>query len=528
MHNLLTDPLITVQSRLAGREQLSLPEVLGSCLREEVASFPALRPHQAPFWHCFLVQLSALALHRADEQKLPEDGDHWTSLLRAMTPDDPDDAAWQLVVEDGSRPAFLQSPEPDGIRYTGAAETADEVDMLIGQKNHDLKEEGLNQDRPEDWIFALVARQTGDGFNGAGNYGIARMNGGSSSRFLMDLAPQTGSTDVPRPGTRLRHDIQLLLETREQQLRENQFLEYPSQGGLALLWCVPWPLEDTSGLALSQLDIWFIEICRRIRLRLHGKGIRAETGTSRKPRVDAGQYNGAVGDPWAPVHKVDSKTLTLGEGQLSYRRLSELLFSGNWQLPISLRGPKAEGEEHQWMLIVQALGRGNSKTYGYHERVIPLPETARKFSLSEEELLRVLAQDLISRIDTLDKHLRHAIAIVANDGRDEPPGKESYGHARPWSQRLNDLADRDFFEALWALLDARLNGKEGDLERAQQQYLQPLIQTAQEFLIQAAQSASASNFRHRARSRGERRFRNGIYHDFLWFYERKEVGDAVA
>lgn len=528
MHNLLTDPLITVQTETTGRQQLSLPGVLAACLRDEVTSFPALRPHQAPFWHCFLVQLGALALHRSSIHSLPEDADTWSELLRTLTPDDTDDAPWQLVVENGNRPAFLQPPEPEGIRYTGEAKTADELDLLIGQKNHDLKEEGLRQDRPEDWIFALVTKQTGDGFNGAGNYGIARMNGGSSSRFLMGLAPLNDPTDVPRPGARLRHDIQLLLETREQQLRENQDLNYPSTGGLALLWCVPWPLDEAQGLPLQHLDIWFIEVCRRIRLREGAGALRAETGTSKKPRVDAGKYNGAVGDPWAPVRVPEIKTMTLGEGDLNYERLSDLLFSGNWRLPFSLRGPKPKDGNDQWMLIVQAIGRGNSKTYGYHERMILLPETARRFTPSEQEILRLLSQQLISDIRELHRILRHAIAIAANDGRDDKPGKEDYGRARPWSLRLDALADREFFEALWALLHARLSGEEDGVEQARHDYLRHLIQAADGFLDQAALSTSASNFRHRALTRARRRFHGGIRNNFEWFHETEEVSNAVA
>ena len=68
-------------------------------------------------------------------------------------------------------------------------ETPDALDLLITSRNHDLKQAVARRADPEEWIFALVSLQTGEGFGGAANYGIARMNGGSSSRAMMALAP---------------------------------------------------------------------------------------------------------------------------------------------------------------------------------------------------------------------------------------------------------------------------------------------------------------------------------------------------
>jgi putative thioredoxin len=66
--NLLTELLIQTD-----RGMLSLPGLLAAMARGEVAAFPALRPHQRPAWHMFLVQLAVLALSDAGATELPED-----------------------------------------------------------------------------------------------------------------------------------------------------------------------------------------------------------------------------------------------------------------------------------------------------------------------------------------------------------------------------------------------------------------------------------------------------------------------
>ena len=62
--------------------------------------------------------------------------------------------------------------------------------MLVTSKNHDLKSAVAVQAGVDDWIFALITLQTMEGFGGAGNYGISRMNGGLGSRPAFSLVPK--------------------------------------------------------------------------------------------------------------------------------------------------------------------------------------------------------------------------------------------------------------------------------------------------------------------------------------------------
>ena len=91
----------------------------------------------------------------------------------------------------------------------------------------------------------------------------------------------------------------------------------------------------------DQLDIWFIEICRRVRLCEKDGIIVAVKGTS-KPPGSTPKPSTALGDPYAPVHKTENKSLTLGEGDFDYRRLTDLLFSGDWDLPLLARPAQFE------------------------------------------------------------------------------------------------------------------------------------------------------------------------------------------
>ena len=110
MFNLLSEPLIRIDAGSAYPEVASLIHIYSALMRNEVESFPALRPHQRHPWHAFLVQLGAMAMHRAGVTEPPEDAAAWIRLLRGLTPDWPDDEPWSLVDDDITKPAFMQPP----------------------------------------------------------------------------------------------------------------------------------------------------------------------------------------------------------------------------------------------------------------------------------------------------------------------------------------------------------------------------------------------------------------------------------
>lgn len=160
--NLLSDPILTADP--VG--SVSLPGLFAALARDEVRAFPRLRAHQRAAWHMFRVQLSALALDRAGLSEPPTEEGIWRDLLLALTEEEA--GPWSLVVKDRTRPAFLQPPDPGGLKWEPVA-TPDALDLLITSKNHDLKSAVAAKAGPEDWIHSLISLQTSEGYGGRGN-----------------------------------------------------------------------------------------------------------------------------------------------------------------------------------------------------------------------------------------------------------------------------------------------------------------------------------------------------------------------
>lgn len=166
--NLLTEPVFRVETGESSRVTASLPEVYAALRRDDVVAFPGLRPHQRHALHAFLVQLGAMALHKAGVGEPPADAPQWEKLIRGLTADFPDDEPWRLVVDDITKPAFMQPPassEDKRNEYKHRVTTPDALDMLVTSKNHDLKSSVATQAGVDDWIFALITLQTMGGYS---------------------------------------------------------------------------------------------------------------------------------------------------------------------------------------------------------------------------------------------------------------------------------------------------------------------------------------------------------------------------
>ena len=87
--NLLDEPLIRVRDLGGQPQRLTLPQLLVALGRDAVRDSPALRPHQRHPWHALLVQLAALALHAADEDRPWDEANDWRAALLALIPDLP-------------------------------------------------------------------------------------------------------------------------------------------------------------------------------------------------------------------------------------------------------------------------------------------------------------------------------------------------------------------------------------------------------------------------------------------------------
>ena len=503
MFNLLEQPLIRYQFHNKSTEA-SLPEVYVALLADKVEAFPALRPHQRHAWHAFLVQLGTMALHRAGLDEPPTDEEEWHRVIRALTANDyPEDEPWQLVVGDVTKPAFMQPPASAAgkqAEYKSQVDTPDELDMLVTSKNHDLKSAVAMTPSADDWLFSLVTLQTMEGFGGAGNYGISRMNGGLGSRPTFTLSPST------RVGAHVRRDMTTLLQRRPGLLEDYLM----ACQGIGLLWTVAWDGTAPEALSFAELEPLYIEVCRRIRLLHDSNGrIYALRASSKAARIESKASNGLTGDPWTLVDKRDKKghkSLTLPAGGFTYKRITDYLNSADWGLPILFAPTSAEGHS----LVARAMVRGQGKTEGYHERIIPLrPGVVGGAMLRRNNAgrgLDVIAKERVDDLGKVQRILSHAIQVFIARGDSGKVSPEHRNLARPWLNRLDEAIDADFFEDLQDEVEAeqsRGNGKEvrDDWRR------EKVFPMARNFLSDAEDSLPCpAIYRYRARVNAESLF----------------------
>jgi CRISPR system Cascade subunit CasA len=444
--NLLTDPLLPILDLSRERRDRDLTGLFVAYARDTVVDLPFLRPHQRAPWHAFCVQLAALALHRAERAGIVDDADEWRELLRGLTTAWPNDEPWRLVVKDITKPAFMQPPVPTGTPdpHKNPIATADDLDVLVTSKNHGVKQGTAGDASLAAWVAALVLLQTTGGFLGAGNYGIARMNGGFATRPFVGLVPDGG------PGAHWRRDVLALLRSRSRFF--DQIEDFAKKDGAALLWCLPWDGERSLGL--DELDPWFIEICRRLRLYQDEQGrITARSVGSNVSRVAASASLGNVGDPWIPINL--AKSSAAYNTAPRYAVMSEVLFDRNkWRRPLLL-----DWQDGIDSLPVRArfdvLVRGQGTTEGLHRREVPIDREQRLAfftSGQERDRLAELARDMVDQAGTLrNKVLKVALLTLAQagDAQVDFSDKTANDWVEPWLDAVEGRIEERFFDHLF-------------------------------------------------------------------------------
>jgi CRISPR system Cascade subunit CasA len=490
--NLLSDPLITV--RQEGRDEvldLTLPEVLASLGTDaSIISFEHLQAHQAQAWYCFLCQLAAMALHRSGLKRLTDAEGRWSELLLELS--DEHVEAWCLVVDDLSEPAFFQPPVPEGewSVLDKVVDHPDDLDFLVTSMNHDVKITRIAHPRPAHWLFALLSLQTMANFSGRGNYGVARKSSGYSCRPFVGFAPGLGW------GERFRRDVPLLLDHHRETAERHG---YRRTDGLALTFLRPWDGSDS--ISLEELDPYFLEVCRRVRLRGEGNGIEARRTSTSTLRVAAKELQGNIGDPWIPVRVSDGTALNVSGSGFHYELVADLLLTGEYSAGVAADARFATPEDRH--LILQALSRGQGQTDGLHERIVPVPRSVHRRLRQPEgrEELGKRASDRIEFVSTAQKRaLRPALCALFQGDPPEIDFRDE--RARPWIDRLEDRIDRIFFARLWE--DVDLSSEEARLK-----WMEEVLDLAGEILQEAIERSSVPEPRkYRGWAGAERIFRN--------------------
>ena len=489
MINLLTDAVLTIRDNAGNVTKVSLPSLYAALAADRVDDMQAFRPHQRQPMHAFLAQVGALALHKAGSEEPPGGSEEWAALLRGLTPGFPGDEPWSLVVADLSRPAFLQPPVPEGTldALKESEPTPDALDMLVTSKNHDVKAQRLLNATPEHWLAALLTLQTMEGFLGAGNYGISRMNGGFASRPMVSLAPEGGM------GARVMRDIRRLVARRDAPENEG----YDKASGRALLWLEPW--DGVSALAPDRLDPWYVEICRRIRVTHQNGRIVARRAGSKASRIASPkERNGVTGDPWAPINlksekKGEKKPLTLDGSGFNYKRVTDLMDKSAFE-PSPLQLWRQDDGVKGLQLVMTGLARGQGGTDGFHERRVPIPSSAASLFGKEGDPLANLARKRVEDAGTIRRSvLRTALFILFQNAPEDLNLRHapSETKAEPFLAAFDRRVDRLFFELLCEEFEAPPEGREA----ARDNWLNTLRSLARETLTEAEASAPLSGLR---------------------------------
>ena len=438
--NVLDKPIITIDRPSSARSLGSLCTVLAALSHGEAVEFAALQAHQQHGWYAFLVQLAAIALQRAGiDSAKDHDEQTWRAALLRLT----DDRAepWCLVVDDWTHPALLQPPMPrDRIGdLDKVIREPDALDVLITSKNFDVKGARVRAPCPEHWLFALVSLQTMSGYTGPTYYGVARMNGGSATRVGIGRAPSLAF------GPRFTRDVSLWLRERPRLLDSFGY----SEAGRALLWLDAW--DGSGSITHDELDPFFIEVCRRVRLRQEGTSLVAQYRGVEATRVD-GFDGGLTGDLWAAATSDGIFTVS-GRG-FDYEVAQQLLLQADYRCA-ALEANEQDGPS-PWF-IARGLARGQGKTEGYHERVIPIPrKVAPKLKEKDQrELIARLATGRVEIAKTVRRDVLYpALTRLLIGGRDPKKNKAKSDQAGEWTRAFNAEVDRIFFDELFAAVES--------------------------------------------------------------------------
>lgn len=500
--NLLTDPLLRVRTGSTERA-VSLPELMTILGRESSVSLVGLQRHQADAFHVFLCCLAGAVLARAGERNPVQEEAFWREGLRALAGEAGDDA-WTLVVDDLSRPAFMQPPIPasEHGRLKPKAATPDALDLLPTAKNHDIKQARAVRAYADEWIYALVSLQTMSGYLGRGNQGISRMNSGFGNRPVIEVVRALD------PASRWRDAVPRLLRHRQTVLETNPWRYAPD--GLVLVWLREW--DGRSALATEVLDPCYIEICRRVRLRgSDGPPSSAEALPADAPRIGAKHLNGVVGDAWLPIDVSgnEEKALTVAPQGLTAELLRRLLFADGLRMT-ALHRPDPDWEGPLW-LCASVLVRGQGTTDGFHERHLHIPAEVRPRLFGPREVrepLAALARTAIEQAGAVQRRALRPAVFLLLEGAPETLRLDRDAIQAWWSRaarRFEALWATDYFPWLWRVPE------DFDRDRWERDWARRLRDHALQVLGEAETTLPGrSGRRYRARVMAERLLRGAI------------------
>ena len=508
--NLLTEPVFRVETP-DGQERLSLPQLLEALGLDRVESLPGLQRHQEDAFHIFLCYLAGAMLARESQTNPCQNAKFWLEGIRRLTGRE-DDCAWTLVVEDVTQPAFMQAPVPNNEDYddylTGKpkATSPDFLDLLVTSKNHDIKSAKISPIDMEAWVFALINLQTMTCYLGSGQNGIARSSGGTGCRPRVSLEVS------------LRLGIEWVTETRKLLQYRLKILTGPwkySDKGIVFTWVPIW--DWLASIPLTELDPFFIEISRAIRLVKLKQGIAA-FGASTKPRVLVksvrDQIKGKLGDPWIPIDTEKESALNVQKEGFTPKKLRDLIFLQNGDETVyesAFMQNDNSNDTGSCYFYASALARRgkDSSTEGYHIGRVYVPDKTRPKLFrrgTDHDRLATLSKSALNDAGQMQNRvLKVALFSFMEGGQNTDNIDWEKREVKEWwktaENQFSEAWSSDYFPWLW-----RTAGQE-DADAARLEWLKTLRDKAKVVLDDAiARYPARSGRRYRSRVKAEGMF----------------------
>ncbi len=514
--NLLIEPTFRIETKF-NREKVSLPALLAAYGDDRVKRLTGIQRHQQDAFHVFLSYLAGAVLVRQKADEPVQSEEFWRRGLLDLS-GTAGNHAWTMVVDDLSLPAFMQPPLPEDTRFTSTVATPDELDVLQTAKNHDVKRARAASPTVDSWVYSLISLQTMSGFSGRGNQGISRMNSGFGNRAIVEL------TRSRSQGQRWMDAVRRLLRHRQKTLAEP--FGYDADG-LVLVWLHPW--DGRTPLELRDLDPFYLEICRRVRLVGSVGEIKgARLSAANQPRIAAKHLAGVVGDPWLPVDrremrrggKVELKALTFPPSGITADHMRRLIFADELQLS-ALQKPLPDWGGSIY-LNASVLVRGQGVTDGFYEWEVMIPaEKAPSIfaSVTEQNPLEELSRDAIVQAGLMQNRvLKPALFahILGAPARLRLDDDFAGGSWPTWARRFEDLWSQQYFPWLWSIPEPLSR------DEAIREWVEQLHEYALQVLLEAEESLPAhSGRKYQIQVRVRNIFWGAYYNNFAFMRGEK-------
>lgn len=452
--NLLTDPILRVQTS-RGLERLSLPQLLAALGTDDVFGFPGIQRHQEDAFYVFLCYLGAATLARAGTRDPVQNRDFWRQSLQDLTGNSLE-TAWSLVVEDLNKPAFMQPPLPPSTRFSRTVFAPDAIDATEIPDNHDVKLGRASASEPDQWVFSLVSANLNATYSKGGKEGFyyptVKSKKNRVGRVYVRPTIKGSLSD------QWKFDIPLLLELRDSLSRIFPF----KPNGLVATWVQPWDLR--SSLDLNQLDLFFIEVTRAIRLGFRETTLYARYVPSKAPRIgvpwlsskaspEQKKNAGNLGDPFIPIEQDAAISVSSrGWGADLIRRII-FLDNVHWPLLELAQTRSARG------LVVHfaSLARSSKGSEGYVTFDLEIPPRILSLFGKHRDKLQQLSKSGVQSAGTMASILGAALLAYLQVRTPEPeaanvtPSQHKASVIEPFLRKFESAWSDAFFRWLWSV-----------------------------------------------------------------------------